>query len=141
MERIKKKVLVIEQSPSLGLVIKTVLNESFLTKVVNNPFEAMDAMMENKISCIILGIDNKSGQAKVFLEHLKSSSLMKNIALIVLTDIKERDFKRMYGKNKVSRIFEKPFDPLKLLDTVIEVSEIKKDEEVVLRKIGLLSLN
>jgi hypothetical protein len=47
----------------------------------------------------------------------------------------------MYGKNKVSRIFEKPFDPLKLLDTVIEVSEIKKDEEVVLRKIGLLSLN
>lgn len=141
MKRKKKKVLVIEQSTSLGFVMKTVLNESFLTRVVSNPFDAMDVLAEDEISCIVLGIDDKNGQARSFLEHLKSSSLLRNVPLVVLTDIGEQNLREMYGDNRIEQVFKKPFDPLKVLDKVMEVSETTQSNDLLLRKRSLLSLN
>lgn len=141
MKRNRKNVLVIEQSPSLGFVIKTVLNESFNTRVVSNPFDAMDVLSENEISCIILGIDDLNGQAQSFLEHLKSSSLLRSVPLVVLTDIEEETFRDMYGSTQIEKVFKKPFDPLKVLEKVVEVSESEERDDLLLRKRSLLSLN
>mgnify|MGYP001254016551 CR=1 FL=1 len=138
----KKKVLVIEQNHSIGFVIKTVLSEAFKAIVTTNPFDAMDVLSQNNdILCIVLGIDKRSSQSHSFLQHLKSSSLLKNIPLIALTDIDEDTFREMYGENEISGVFKKPFDPLKVKQSIENLCHPVDTTQIVFRKRGILNLN
>lgn len=141
MKRMKKKVLVIEQNHSLGFVLKTVLNESFDTLVVSNPFDAMDAISQHEIACIVLGIDKRNGESHSFLQHLKSSSLLKNIPLVALTDMDAKVFKEIYGENDPLCIFPKPFDPLKVKETVTGLASTVDTTQIIFRKRKILNLN
>lgn len=137
----KKKVLVIEQNHSLGFVIKTVLNESFRTIVVSNPFDAMDMLSQHNIECIVLGIDKKNPDSHSFLQHLKSSSLLKNIPLVAITDMDEETFKDLYGENDVYHVFQKPFDPLKVREAVMSLCNPIDTTQVLFKRRRLLNLN
>lgn len=123
MQKSRKKVLVIEQNPSLSLVFESILHYSFDTFIVSNPFDAMDVLSENKIGCIILSVDKKNVQTHSLLQHLKSSKLLKKTPMVVLTDIEKRLFIRLYPKNGVTQIFKKPFNPLEVLETVNKICD------------------
>lgn len=137
----KKKVLVIEQNHSLGFVVKTVLNEVFTTIVVSNPFDAMDVLSETEIACIVLGIDENDQQSHSMLQHLKSSSLLRNIPLVALTDMRKKDFLKIFGSGTVTAIFEKPFDPLKVRERVGELCKPVDTSQIIFRKRKTLNLN
>lgn len=136
----KKKVLVIEQNHSLGFVIRTVLNESFLVEIVSNAFDAMELLSQKEIDCIILGIDKKNSQSHFFLQHLKSSSLLKDTPIVIITD-EELPFKDFWDKMGVSKVFKKPFDPLKLLAYVEAICEPIDTTQIIFRKRKILNLN
>lgn len=140
LNRMKKKVLVIEQNHSLGFVIKTVLNEAFKTIVVSNPFDAMDVLSQHDISCVVLGIDKKNPDCHSFLQHLKSSSLLKNIPLVALTDMDESSFREMYAQAEVCGVFKKPFDPLRVRAVVEDLCH-PTETPVLFRRRRLLNLN
>lgn len=141
MKSSKKKVLIIEQNQSLGFVIKTVLDGSFQTITVTTPFDAMDILSENKIECIILGIDQNSNQSRYFLQHLKSSSLFRELPLIVLTDMEKSEFEGLLSNTGILKVFKKPFDPLKVLNAVTEMSESIRDAKIIFRRKSTLNLN
>lgn len=140
MKRMKKKVLVIEQNHSLGFVIRTVLNESFLVEIVSNAFDAMELLTQKEIDCIILGVEKEISQSQLFLQHLKSSSLLKDTPIVVITD-QDVSFIDFWEKMGVSKVFKKPFDPLKLLDYVQAICSPIDTTQIIFKKRKILNLN
>lgn len=141
MKEMKKKVLCIEQNHSLGFVIRTVLSESFSVKVVPNAFDAMDELISEDTDCIILAIEKENIQSHNFLQHLRSSSLIKNIPAIVISDYENNQLRNMCEQSNIAKIFKKPFDPLRLLDTVRNLCNSVDTSQVIFKKRKLLNLN
>src|SRR5574338_1527771 len=104
MKMMKKKVLCIEQNHSLGFVIKTVLSESFLVKVVPNAFDAMDELIKDEMDCIILALEKENRQSLNFLQHLRSSSLLENIPAVVISDYEDQQLREICRLNNISKI-------------------------------------
>lgn len=123
MRASKKKILVIEQNPSLGFVFDTILQSSFNAFIVTNPFDAMDVLYENEINCIILSVEKRNTQTHSLLQHLGSSKLLKATPMVVLTDIRKDHFRRLYPQNKITIIFKKPFNPNEVLEAVNKICE------------------
>lgn len=141
MKMMKKKVLCIEQNHSLGFVIKTVLSESFLVKVVPNAFDAMDELIREETDCIILALEKENKHSLNFLRHLRTSSLLKNIPAIVISDYEDSHLKEICQQSDISKIYKKPFDPLRLLDTVRNLCSTVDTSHVLFEKGKILNLN
>ena len=141
MKIMKKKVLCIEQNHSLGFVIKTVLSESFFVKVVPNAFDAMDELIKEETNCIILALEKENKQSLNFLQHLRSSSLLKNIPAIVISDYEDNQLREICDLNNISKIYKKPFDPLRLLETVRSLCSTVDTSQVLFEKQKMLNLN
>ncbi len=137
----KKKVLCIEQNHSLGFVIKTVLSESFLVKVVPNAFDAMDELIKEETDCIILALEKENVQSHSFLQHLRSSSLIKNMPTIVISDYEDNHLRNVCEQSNIAKMFKKPFDPLRLLDTVRNLCSTVDTSQVIFKKRKILNLN
>lgn len=141
MKMMKKKVLCIEQNHSLGFVIKTVLSESFLVKVVPNAFDAMDELIKDEMDCIILALEKENRQSLNFLQHLRSSSLLENIPAVVISDYEDQQLREICRLNNISKIYKKPFDPLRLLETVKNLCSTVDTSQVLFEKQKMLNLN
>ncbi|HRO73819.1 MAG TPA: response regulator [Saprospiraceae bacterium] len=137
----KKKVLCIEQNHSLGFVIKTVLSESFLVKVVPNAFDAMDELIKDDTNCIILAVEKENKQSLNFLQHLRSSSLLKNTPVVVISDYDDNFLREICQQSNISKIYRKPFDPLRLLDTVQSLCSTVDTSQVLFENRKILNLN
>lgn len=141
MKEMRKKVLCIEQNYSLGFVIKTVLSEYFSVTVVPNAFDAMDELTQDTFDCIILSEEQQNKQSSQLLQHLRSSSLLKNIPVVVISDYEDENLKRNCRLSNVAEIFKKPFDPLKLLDSIHGLCEPVDTTQIIFRKRKILNLN
>lgn len=141
MKVMKKKVLCIEQNHSLGFVIKTVLSESFLVKVVPNAFDAMDELIKDDTNCIILAVEKENKQSLNFLQHLRSSSLLKNTPVVVISDYDDNFLREICHQSNISKIYRKPFDPLRLLDTVQSLCSTVDTSQVLFENRKILNLN
>ncbi len=141
MKVMKKKVLCIEQNHSLGFVIKTVLSESFLVKVVPNAFDAMDELIKDDTNCIILAVEKENKQSLNFLQHLRSSSLLKNTPVVVISDYDDNFLREICQQSNISKIYRKPFDPLRLLDTVQSLCSTVDTSQVLFENRKILNLN
>lgn len=123
MRKSKKKILVIEQNPSLGFVFDTLLQNAFDAFIVTNPFDAMDVLSENEVNCIILSVEKRNTETHSLLLHLDSSKLLKTIPMVVLTDIRRESFRALYPRKKITKIFKKPFNPTEVLDAVHKICD------------------
>lgn len=141
MKEMKKKVLCIEQNHSLGFVIRTVLSESFFVQVVPNAFDAMNELINEDTDCIILALEKENVQSHSFLQHLRSSSLIKNIPTVVISDYEDNHLFNICKQSNIAKIFRKPFDPLRLLDTVRNLCITVDTSQVIFKKRKILNLN
>ncbi len=141
MKMMKKKVLCIEQNYSLGFVIKTVLSESFNVINVPNAFDAMNELSQEEIDCIILSVEQKNVQSLELLKHLHSSSLLKDIPVVVISDYEDEKLKSACIKHNVSETFKKPFDPLKLLESIRVLCSPVDTTQILFKKRKVLNLN
>lgn len=137
----RKKVLVIEQNFSLGFALKNILSDCFKVVVVPNAFDGMNELSQKRFECIILSVEHKTGRPNEFLCHLNSSSLLKNIPLIVICNCAYQEVKRNFEKDNVIEIFKKPFDPLRILNTVKGICNHVDTSQVLTKKNKLLNLN
>lgn len=142
MKRMKKKVLCIERNNSLAFVLRTVLKNSFNTKVVSNALQAIDELHgDTPTDCIILSVEKQNFRNRALLQHFKTSSFLKDIPVIVLADLYDKELEALCEEYNVTEVFEKPFDPLKLLDTLEEQCCPSLDSQIIFKKRKILNLN
>lgn len=142
MKRMKKKVLCVERNNSLAFVLRTVLKNSFNTKVVSNALQAIDELhSDTHTDCIVLSVEKQNFRNIALLQHLKTSSFLKDIPVIVLADFYDKELETLCEEYNVTEVFEKPFDPLKLLEAVEEQCCPSLDSHIIFKKRKILNLN
>ncbi|MBW7840222.1 MAG: response regulator [Chitinophagaceae bacterium] len=137
----KKKVLCIESNNSLGMVIKTVLSDSFRVSVVNNIFDAMDQLPCADFDCIVLSVEQRNMLPAALLHHLDSSAFFREIPVVMLSDYEDEQLSQIRDVYEVAAFFRKPFDPLRLADSVKSICYPVSTSEVLFKKRKFLNLN
>ncbi|GGC48779.1 two-component system response regulator [Parapedobacter defluvii] len=115
----KKKILLIEDEPTIQRLLCFILSKDFDVKVAANGFEAFVWLEQHQLpDLIIMDWVMPYMDGKSFLKCIKISGLYCDIPVIVLSaskNIKEELDRLPYSINKY---IPKPFDPLVLKETI-----------------------
>ncbi|RQP16428.1 MAG: response regulator [Parapedobacter sp.] len=115
----KKKILLIEDEPTIQRLLCFILSKDFDVKVAANGFEAFLWLEQHQLpDLIIMDWVMPHMDGKSFLKCIKISGLYSDIPVIVLSaskNIMEEIDRLPYSVNKC---IPKPFDPLVLKETI-----------------------
>lgn len=115
----KKKILLIEDEPTIQRLLCFILSKDFDVKVAANGFEAFLCLEQHQLpDLIIMDWMMPFMDGKSFLKCIKISGLYSDIPVIVLSaseNILEELDRLPYSVNKCLR---KPFDPLVLKEVI-----------------------
>lgn len=121
----KKKILLIEDEPTIQRLLYFILSKEFDVQVAANGFEAFLWLEQHTIpDLIIMDWVMPQMDGKSFLKCIKISGLYSDIPVIVLSaseNIIEELDRQPYSVNKCLR---KPFDPLVLKETIGNIFNI-----------------
>ncbi|MCO6496152.1 MAG: response regulator [Chitinophagaceae bacterium] len=137
----KKKVLCIESNLSMRLVIQNVLSESFRVKTVSNIFDAMDQLPSSGFDCIVLSVEKRNLLPAALLHHLNTSCFLKDIPVVMIADYENEKLRKICDDYDVSGFFKKPFDPLRLYESVRTICYPPDTSQIILKKRKFLNLN
>ncbi len=115
----KKKILLLEDEPTLQKLLYFILSKEFDVKIVGNGYEAF-VWLENRYmpDLIIMDWVMPLMDGKAFLKSIKVSGLYSDIPVIILSSsehVVEEVDKLPYS---VNRFLHKPFDPIVLKETI-----------------------
>ncbi len=121
----KKKILLIEDEPTIQRLLYFILSKEFDVQVAANGFEAFLWLEQHTIpDLIIMDWVMPQMDGKSFLKCIKISGLYSDIPVIVLSaseNIIEELDRQPYSVNKC---LQKPFDPLVLKETIGNIFNI-----------------
>ena len=115
----KKKILLVEDEPTIQKLLFFVLSKEFEIHVAANGYEAFLWLESRRIPDLIIMdwmMPHMDGQT--FLKCIKVSGLYGDIPVIILSSLEglpEEVDKLPYS---VTRCFQKPFDPIALKETI-----------------------
>jgi DNA-binding response OmpR family regulator len=117
MER--KKILIIEDEPDVAKLLAARLKGAgYETIITGEGIEGVKFAHKEKPDLIILDLILPAGNGLAVLENLKMSSYCRFIPVIVLTGVKEEEYKRRAIEKGADAYFEKPYEADKLLDSI-----------------------
>lgn len=114
-----KKILVVEDDPSMRWLLKNLLRSKYEVVTKNNGLEAFSWLSVQHIPDLIISdIQMPVMDGFELLENLSASGFYKNIPIIMLTGFEEsKTFKRCMDLGAYSYLV-KPFKPSELLDEI-----------------------
>ncbi len=111
----KKTLLVVDDEPSLGLILEHYFSREFNVIIKLNGLEALNWLQEgNHTDCIIADLEMPFMNGFEFIQHLQASILFKDIPLVMLSGKDETSHKIMCLKNGADDYMIKPFNPEEL---------------------------
>lgn len=138
----KKNILCIERSNSICFLIETVLKDQYLVKTAFDGFEGIRVLNSHyPVNLVILSIDSPTDDNVGLLQHIKTSSLFKDMPVIIISSFVDDFLNDLCNENNVLALFSKPFDPLKLLYVINNQLETTKNSEILPQKRKVLHLN
>ncbi len=135
----KKNILTIEDCRAVNFVIKSVLKKDYDVTAVNNCMDAVQQMQADHQDLIILNIPDASSENMELLEHIHSSSLLKNIPTVVISNSDDESLKNKSVELGASLFLTKPFDPVFLSNRVKEL--VRDKTEAHKKKKSIFNLN
>lgn len=126
-KKMKKKILLVEDSPTIQRLLHFMLSKDFEIHVTGNGYEAF-LWLEDRAhtpDLIIMDWVMPYMDGKSFLKSIKVSGFYSDIPVIVLSA-----FDNMYDELKelpysVEKCLPKPFDPVVLKQTIMDVINVK----------------
>jgi len=113
------KILIIEDDFDVAKVLKKRLSKSsFETLVAEDGYHGIELAHKEKPDLIILDLKLPAGGGLGVLKGLRSSLHTKHIPVLVLTAMKDEEYKKKTLEKGVDAYLEKPYDPAVLLDTI-----------------------
>ncbi len=138
----KKNVLCIERNRSICFLIETLLKNKYSVLSVGNNLLAMERINSGiEIDTIIISIENAEDENAELLYHLGSSSLLRNIPVVVLSNSKYDELKSIYSESNVHAFFTKPFNPIELAEKIDQTMLIDKQSQILHKKRKVFNLN
>lgn len=137
----KRSILTIEDSKPLRYLLSTVLNNKYAVKTVGTGYEAMQLFTTDyRADLIIINISSLQSDNFELLEHFSTSSILKDIPVIVLSNSNEESLKTSTLEIGASAFYTKPFDPVSLTE---KIDELLKNymPQVIQKKRKVFNLN
>ncbi|OJW04004.1 MAG: response regulator [Chitinophagaceae bacterium] len=117
----KQNVIIIEENAAVRYVLTNVLQKKFRISEFDNCFEASEELKNTGAGLILVNIDTYNSDNIDFVNHLKSSSLYRNIPVIAILRKDDEILKQLCLNTGAEQVFVKPFDPRLLLGSVEEL--------------------
>ena len=115
----KKEILIVEGSKALRFLLHTIFKKHY--KVVSGP-DGLSAMyylrQGNKPDLIVLDPELADMPEWELVKHLSLSPLYNQIPLVAISSLDENQLRVLAMKHGVAEYFTKPFNPLKLVESV-----------------------
>ena len=115
----KKSVLTIESNRALQYLVATVLKTKYPVSSVQNSRHAMQLFSSGyEADLVIIDIPNKDTENFELLDHIVTSSIFKNVPIIVLSASRDEELKNSCLQIGAADFLTKPFDPVYLFERV-----------------------
>jgi len=120
----KKKVLIIDSSKAIRFLLETVLGSDYEVITATDGCSAM-YLLSKKIHPDLIITDPQLPDLENWelIEQLSESILFRHIAVIVLSSLSHEETSRKCEEYGVVRHFNKPFNPLVLLESINKISD------------------
>lgn len=121
----KKRVMLVEDSISMTLLINSILESKYKLECFDNVSSALNWMKKGNLpDFIITDYLLPSINGMEFIDYIKSENLYSDIPVVIITGVDQNVFETEENLNKDIKVIFKPFNPSKLLETIIkEISE------------------
>jgi DNA-binding response OmpR family regulator len=114
-----KEILVIDDSKAIRFMLQTILRKHYKVTSVADGVSAMYCLRKNALpDLIIMNPDLTDFPQWELVKYFQSSHLYSSVPRIVLSNQSEEDTRVNSLKYGVVDFFQKPFNPLRLLESV-----------------------
>ena len=138
----KKNVLCIEKSRPICFLIETLLKDKYAVFSFENNYMAMERIVSQKTTdLIILSIENAQDENVELLYHLGSSSLLRDIPVVILSNANYEEVKSICLVSNVHAFFTKPFNPLELSEKINQTILTTSESQILFKKRKIFDLN
>ena len=111
-------------------------------QLFEDSYQAMKSISaEISIDLILLSIENVEDDNIELLYHLGSSSLLRNIPVIILSSKNYEELKDMCLESNVHSFFTKPFNPLELSEKINQTILTTNESQILYKKRKIFNLN
>ncbi|UAY52941.1 response regulator [Ferruginibacter albus] len=111
----KRSILAIDGSKPLRYLITTLFAEKFLVHAVEDNFKAIQMINTGfDPDLIVIDIPGIGSENLEMLEHISTSSIFKNVHVIVLSAENDEELKNVCMELGANDFLTKPFDPVYL---------------------------
>jgi DNA-binding response OmpR family regulator len=115
----KKEILIVECSKAMRFLLHTIFKKHYKVVSVPDGISAMYYLRQgNKPDLIVLDPELSDMPDWELVKHLSLSPLYNQIPLVVISSLDENQLRVNAMKNSVAEYFTKPFNPLKLVESV-----------------------
>lgn len=130
MEHMKKKLLIVDSSKAIRFLLQTVFSRDFEVITAPDGCTAMYWLSKREFPDLIITDPQLSDlNSWELIEQLDSSTLFGNIPVIVLSSLPLAETAARCKELNVARFFNKPFDPVRVLEAAKSVT--RKNAEVL----------
>lgn len=126
----KNKILIIEDEPDVAKLLASRLrNAGYETVIAGDGVQGVQFAHKEKPDLIILDLMLPAGNGLVVLDNLKMSFYSRYIPVLVLSGVKDDEYKNKAREKGVEVYLEKPYEPQALLTTVKDLLENKQQKD------------
>ena len=119
--------MIIEDCNAMNFLISTVLKKDFNITSAKNGIDAMHHLQSDlNRDLIILNISDVESDNFQLLEHISTSSVLKDIRRVVISDSNDEQLKSKSAELGASLFITKPFDPVLLSDSVRDLIKLNE---------------
>lgn len=119
--------MIIEDCNAMNFLISTVLKKDFNITSAKNGIDAMHQLQSDlNRDLIILNISDVESDNFQLLEHISTSSVLKDIHRVVISDSNDEQLKSKSAELGASLFITKPFDPVLLSDSVRDLIKLNE---------------
>ena len=117
----KKKVLVVDDDPSVRYSVKRVLGDSYTVIEANNGKEAVDLAQRRKPTIILMDMMMPEKDGLTACAEIKANEATKAIPVVMLTGTGYELNKKLAESIGASGYITKPFKPQELLEIISKI--------------------
>lgn len=115
----KKEILIVEGNKAMRFLLHTIFKKHYKVISVPDGLSAMYALRQsNKPDLIIMDPDLADMPDWELVKHLSLSPLYNQIPIVVISSYDENQLRANAMKHSVAEYYSKPFNPLKLVESV-----------------------
>jgi DNA-binding response OmpR family regulator len=121
------KILIIEDEPDTAKVVtKRLIQGGFEVVAAADAYEGVKLAHKEKPDLIILDLMLPAGGGLYVLENIKMAAEIRSTPVVVLTGIKNEDYKQQILDQGIEAYLEKPYEPDVLISTIQDILKKQK---------------